>query len=313
MNYPYTSIVRHEMPILDRVEFLEWQKDNMKQKQILEAQCKETSENVIYREIARVTKNAHNKEVLDKMAGEELEDSALWKTFSKEDVNPDRFRVFRYMVISRIFGITFAIKLLERDSKRIREAYEFLAASTQGGNDIWKARFEREKELISLIDEEQLKYIGSVVLGLYDALVEFTGVLAGFTLALQSTRIIAVAALITGIAATSSMAASVYLSFETVKSSLSPIKSAVYTGVAYLLVVLLLVFPYFIFKNPFMSLSITIVCAVLAIAVFTYYSSVVQGTSFGGRFRKMVLVSVGVAALSFGISYLLKTALNIKA
>ena len=285
----------------------------IKQKQILEAQCKEISEHVIYRELSRATRNEHNREILGKMAREELEDCALWKKYSKEDVNPDHLQVFRYRVISRLFGITFAIKLLERDSKRIREAYAFLSDSTLGGKDIWATRFAREKELISLIDEEQLKYIGSVVLGLYDALVEFTGVLAGFTLALQNTRIIAVAALITGTAATSSMAASVYLSFESVKSSLSPIKSAVYTGAAYLFVVLLLVFPYFVFQNPFESLVITIICAVLAIAVFTYYSSVVQGTSFGGRFRKMVLVSVGVAALSFGISYLLKTALNIKA
>ena len=33
------------------------------------------------------------------MATEELEDCALWKKLSKEDVNPDRLRVFRYLVI----------------------------------------------------------------------------------------------------------------------------------------------------------------------------------------------------------------------
>ena len=38
---------------------------------------------------------------------------------------------------------------------------------------------EHERELIALIDEERLRDMGSVVLGLNDALVEFTGMLAG--------------------------------------------------------------------------------------------------------------------------------------
>jgi len=60
---------------------------------------------------------------------------------------------------------------------------------------------KHELELIALIDEERLKYIGSVVLGLNDALIEFTGTLAGLTFALRNTQIIAVAGLIMGIAA----------------------------------------------------------------------------------------------------------------
>lgn len=45
-----------------------------------------------------------------------------------------------------------------------------------------------EKSLIALINEERLEYMGSVVLGLNDALVEFTGALAGFTLALKRSQ-----------------------------------------------------------------------------------------------------------------------------
>ena len=63
-----------------------------------------------------------------------------------------------------------------------------------------------------MIREKQLDYVGSIVLGLNDALVELTGALAGLTLALQNTRLIAIAGLITAIAASFSMAASEYLS-----------------------------------------------------------------------------------------------------
>ena len=47
----------------------------------------------------------------------------------------------------------------------------------------------------------RLEYMGSVVLGLNDALVEFTGALAGFTLALSDSRLTALTGSITGIAA----------------------------------------------------------------------------------------------------------------
>ncbi len=275
------------------------------------AQRKEITEYQIYRKLSCLAKDKHNKEILNNMAEEELEDYHLWRNFTNEDIAPDTAKVFQYVVISRLFGLTFAIKLLERDSKPIREAYELLAASMQDGKSYISSRFTEEKESVGLINEEQLRYIGSIVLGLNDALVELTGVLAGFTLALQNTRVIAVAGLITGIAASLSMAASVYLSTESEMSLLSPVKSAFYTGLAYLATVLFLVYPYLIFQNPFLGLALTLVDAILVILVFSYYSSVAQDTSFTGRFRKMALVSLGVAFLTFGIGFAVKKVFNI--
>jgi VIT1/CCC1 family predicted Fe2+/Mn2+ transporter len=278
---------------------------------IREAQCKELTEHHIYKELSRLTGDKHNKEVLDKIAADELEDYQLWRSYTNEEACPQRFKVLQFTFIARLFGITFAIKLLERDSQRILEAFEFLSKSIPDGKSIINARFAREKELIGLIDEERLKYIGAVVLGLSDALVELTGVLAGFTLALQNTRIILVAGLITGIAASLSMGASVYLSAESEKTSLNPLKSAFYTSIAYLLTVLFLVYPFLIFQNPFISLALTICDAILTILLFAFYSSVVQDAPFGARFRRMAFISLGVAALTFGIGFAVWKMFNI--
>ena len=87
----------------------------------------------------------------------------------------------------------------------------------------------------------QKQYTGSIVLGLNDALVELTGALAGLTLALQNAQIIAVAGLISGIAASLSMAASEYLSIRADGRS-HALYSAFYTGVAYMMTVLFLIF-----------------------------------------------------------------------
>jgi VIT1/CCC1 family predicted Fe2+/Mn2+ transporter len=57
-----------------------------------------------------------------------------------------------------------------------------------------------------MIEEERLEYVGAMILGLNDALVELSGSLAGFTLALQDSKLVAMVGMITGIAAALSMA-----------------------------------------------------------------------------------------------------------
>ena len=65
---------------------------------------------------------------------------------------------------------------------------------------------KHEAELIGMLDEDRLNYVGAMVLGLNDALVELTGTIAGLTFVLANTTMIALAGIITGIAATLSMA-----------------------------------------------------------------------------------------------------------
>jgi VIT1/CCC1 family predicted Fe2+/Mn2+ transporter len=86
---------------------------------------------------------------------------------------------------------------------------------------------EHELALIAMIDEERLTYLGSVILGLNDALIELTGSLAGFTLALQKAALVGVVALIMGVSASLTMAASQYLSTRHEDAGKTPVRSAV--------------------------------------------------------------------------------------
>ena len=90
---------------------------------------------------------------------------------------------------------------MESIEKRAQRADPAMLAAIPEYAGIVANEEKHELELIALIDEERLEYIGSVVLGLNDALIEFTGTLAGLTFALRNTQIIAVAGLIMGIAA----------------------------------------------------------------------------------------------------------------
>jgi len=149
---------------------------------------------------------------------------------------------------------------------------------------------ERHKdELIGMIDEERLNYIGSIVLGLNDALVELTGV-------------------ITGISAAFSMGASDYLATRQ-EGGENPIKSSIYTGVAYIFTVTLLVLPFLLITNYFVSLGATLGIAVLIIFIFNYYISVAKAFK---RFIEMASISLGGAAISFIIGILVKQFVGIE-
>jgi VIT1/CCC1 family predicted Fe2+/Mn2+ transporter len=137
-----------------------------------------------------------------------------------------------------------------------------------------------------------------MVLGLNDALVELSGTLAGLTFAFQNTRLISLSGLITGIAATLSMAASEYLSSKADNQD-NALKSAVYTGSAYIVTVVLLVLPYLLISNPFVALGIMIGVVVFIIFFFNLYISVAKNIGFKKRFLQMIIISLSVAGLSF--------------
>jgi len=168
-----------------------------------------------------------------------------------------------------------------------------------------------ERELITLLDEERLKYVGSVVLGLNDALVEFTGTLAGLTFAIQNARIIAVAGLIMGVAASLSMGASEYLSRRSDDSPADPFRAAVYTGATYIVTVALLILPFLVLASPYLALAFTLAGAVLVIFLFTFYISVAKDLPFWRRFAEMTAISLGIAAISFVIGLVIRVFLNV--
>jgi len=273
---------------------------------VLVFQKNEITEYFIYRKLAGRIKDPQNKKILNGISAEELKHCNIWKGYTGKEVKPDRFRVWLYTFISMIFGITFGIKLMEKGEGKAEISYKEISEFIPEAENIAHEEEEHEKELIGLIDEERLRYAGSMVLGLNDALVELTGALAGFTLALQNVRLIAVTGLITGIAASLSMATSEYLSTKTESSAKNPAKASLYTGFAYVLAVLILVFPYFFFKNVYFCLGFTIFNAIILILIFSFYISVAKDFHFKKRFSEMASITIGISALTFAIGYLIR-------
>ncbi len=286
--------------------------DEKIRKAALAAARLEITEHEVYARLAAGCKDANNAAVLSRIAAEEKKHADFWAARIGVTPKPLRLRAFRLVVLARLLGLTFTLKLMERTEGTASKRYAELAAAIPETAKFSAEEGEHERALLALLDEERLQYVGSVVLGLNDALVELTGALAGFTLALADTKIISLAGLVTGISAAFSMAASDYLSSKAENDPRAG-KSAIYTGVAYLLTVLLLILPFLLLGTKILALAITLATAVLIIFGFNYYISVAKDLDFKRRFFEMTFISLGVAVFSFLVGYVLKTVLGIDA
>ena len=279
---------------------------------IRKMQQSELTESFIYEKIAGFAKGEENRQTLLRLAKEEKAHYQIWKKYTGEELRPEGWKVLKYTILARTLGFTFAVKLMERGEEKAQDEYEILSREVEESVAIRHQEEEHERALLSMLDEERLQYVGSMVLGLNDALVELTGSLAGFAFALQNNRMIALSGLIVGISATFSMASSEFLAARSEGRS-DALKSCSYTGIAYLLTVVALIAPYLIFPaGQYIPALVSMLAVVIGIiAGFTYYTSVAQDRPFKSRFFEMAGISVTVAVVSFVVGILAKRFLGV--
>jgi VIT1/CCC1 family predicted Fe2+/Mn2+ transporter len=273
---------------------------------------RELNASELYAEIAKTTKSESEKKTLEAIAADEREHASVFSKLCGQTMQPDRRWVRLHLLARRLFGYTFLIKQLESSEDADIRDYREELARIPNLQKVLDDEERHEKMLMGILDEERLHYIGDIILGMNDALVELTGALAGYTLAMQNTKTIAMAGMITGVSATLSMAASGYLSAREEKQK-SAFKSTMTIGLAYLITVALLIIPYLLFPagGYIGALIVTLVIAILIIAGFNYYLSVAKERSFRRGFNTMALISLSVAAISFVVGFLVKNVLGI--
>jgi VIT1/CCC1 family predicted Fe2+/Mn2+ transporter len=284
-------------------------------KKLLEFQSFEKTEKIFYDLISKRVKG-ENRGVLEKISKEELKHYNIIKKFTNREVKEKNFFIFLNLILSYIFGFTFAIKLMENGEKRAQENYSnFIKNLNIEGKEtflkVLEEENEHEKELANLIDEEKVNFIGSIVLGINDALIELTGAIAGFTFTLRNTNLIFIVGFITGFAASLSMASSEYLS-KRAENSEEAIKAAFYTGITYILTVIVLIYPYLIFKNYLISFLLTLIMAIVIVFVVSVFISIVKEVPLKKRFFEMFSLSFGVAILSYIMGYILRAIFKVE-
>ena len=286
-------------------------------KQLLRMQRDEATAHIIYGVIAKLIKDDENRKIVEKIAKDELGHMKTLAKFTGTEVKPKRAQIRFYKFIAKLFGFTFAIKIMEKSEEIAQIDYGKLIEEIPEIAKIQQDEDEHEQKLIGMLNEERLNYVGSIVLGMNDALVELTGALAGLTLAFNDMKIMILSGLVTGLSASFSMAASEYLSARA-ENDPNAFRGALYTGFTYLVTVLILVLPYLLFLNTttpqidkWIALAIMLTSVIIIIAGFNYYLAVVKDYNFKKRFLEMAGISLGVAAFAFLVSFLLSLALGI--
>jgi len=279
---------------------------------ILKYQTIELTEYHLYKRLANYAKNTTNQQVLLSIAEEELKHYNQLREVTGQDVKPLFLRLMVFYWIARLLSLTFALKLMEKGEDQAQKNYKQLLNALPFMQEIMQDEANHEDKLLGMIEEEHLEYVGSVVLGLNDALVELTGALAGLTLALQNGRLIAASGIIVGVAAALSMAASEYLSTKAESLGKNPLKSAIYTGLTYILTVTILVLPYLLIEPPLAALGLMLLLSLLIIAGFNFYVSISLDRPFLRQFLEMMVISFGVAAFSFALGYVVQTVFGVE-
>lgn len=288
---------------------------NEVKKQALQSEKDEIEGAVLYKFMAKhqAKKHPDNAKILEQMSKDEY---CHYQTWAKITGRQMKAHVFWKKIKTVILGFTFVVKSMQKSKRLGQNAYEELQKEVPEAAQMLNDERRHEKELCAMLDEERLHYVGAMVLGLNDALVELTGAITGVTFSLQDCRLIALTGIITGFAATLSMMASNYLA-QSAEGHKDAFKSSLYTGAAYIVTVAILVLPYLCFMGTGLANSyiwafaIMIAEVILEIGLFNFYISVAQEKPFWKHFLLMAAISIGVAAISFGIGLLAKLLLGI--
>ena len=284
----------------------------------------EYADHQLYKELAAREKDSGNKEALIKLAAHEYDHYLFWRKFApgyQPVLSPFFLAGFRFM--RRFCGLTFTVKFLERHEHATIQEYKGVLAGLSGED---KARLEKiiadenehEKFFVGQIRETVIKYIGFVALGLADAIVEITGVHAGFLGVTNSTLFAGISGLIVGISAAISMSSAAYLQAKQDPSMRGSSgrrlawKSAVITGISYILSVVMLAIPYFLTHNMIYAFMFSVMAGMSLIAFLTFYSAVVFDRRFWREFLETVGLMLATAAVTFVLGVFLGNAFGLQ-
>jgi len=260
----------------------------------------------VYSYLAKIEKNEERKKILENFGKMEHEHYIFWKSLMKKEMKDsslDNIRIKLFILFKYIFGLIFTIKLMERNEKRVIEEYKKLLNKFEGETKqklelIIKDEIEHENFWMNQMKDDTTRYLGFIILGLADAIIEITGVHAGFLGVTASTIIAGIAGLVVGISASLAMASAAYLQAKQAEGS-NPRISAIYTGVFYILAAVALATPYFMTHDMLVAFLSSLVIAIMLIGFFNFYSSVIFERKFAKEFLTSTTIILVTASISF--------------
>ncbi|MDE6478244.1 MAG: VIT1/CCC1 transporter family protein [Alphaproteobacteria bacterium] len=154
------------------------------------------------------------------------------------------------------------------------------------------------------------KYTGAMVLGMHDALVEISGIIAGLTFAIASQRVIIMTGAIAAVAASLSMSAANYMA-QRADGNPNAAVCAAYTGMMYIATSMALLAPFCVIRNRFWAVGVMCAVVVGVVLIFNWYIGKKNRRPWHRAFWQMLGVCLGVSGASFLIGQAAKYFLGV--
>jgi VIT1/CCC1 family predicted Fe2+/Mn2+ transporter len=246
---------------------------------------------------------------LKRLSAMEYTHYRFWSKYCPDRrIKVSNLKVYSTILIRLVLGVTFAVKLLERNEMNTIRKYKHISRQIPQRD---KAEFkkiiadevEHENEFVGQFDEPHIRYISFIVLGLADALVEIAGIHAGSLGIYDKTELAGLAGIVAGAAASIAMASAAYAQAKTGFKG-SATLSAIYTGISYFFTAAILATPYFLTNVMVYALTASLVFAVVLTAFISFYGSVISGAGFKKDFIEITSIVFGatVALYLIGIA-----------
>ncbi|MDR1862370.1 MAG: hypothetical protein LBQ67_00460 [Treponema sp.] len=122
-------------------------------KNALEVQQKEINEYALYTRLARFCKDPHNSEVLFSIGEAERDHALFWERRTGIELQPQRFKVFKTIFLTRIFGLAFTLKRMEKNEGTASKNYLRLTEHFPEVKAISEEEAKHERQLLGMLDE----------------------------------------------------------------------------------------------------------------------------------------------------------------
>ena len=252
-----------------------------------------------------------------------------------EEVPSERRRLQHSLIIAlgKLINPVLLVSLLELgEASAYTQYYRFLKEEGQKLSEeerdrlksIIKDELSHESSFREKVEQLGLSNVRDMVLGMNDGLVELLGVVAGLSAVYRNEpMLVGASAVVVGVAGAISMGVGAFISVrsqrqvneavrernrilaevtgekreQTEEVKENEIRSALFTGLSYLLGVVFPVSPYFFLDNSFLALSFSLLLATFVLAFVGGFIATLSGISLKKKALEMVL-SAGFASLA---------------
>ena len=277
----------------------------------------EYADRSVYLALSKRERNPAFKKSLEDIANGEQSHFEFWQTYAPDvKVSEKKLRTYLIVLLRIILGLTFTLKLMERHEGKLHLRYKRITESIPSAD---RTRFQemmdseegQEDLLIGQIQENRVKYMSFIVLGLADAVVEISGIHAGSLGIYGKTQLAGLAGIIAGMAASIAMASAAYAQAKQGFQG-SAKWSAIYTGVSYMITAVFLALPYFLTPNMVGALATSLIIGVVLVAAMTFYDTVISGRPFKRQFGEIAGIILAASLALFVVGTLVGQYLGIR-